>query len=115
MGRKENWKLFVESAKLKSESHLRVAQHWERIDNIINFTLILFSTMTTILALIKDHNNLPYYVTAIVSGITTLLSALSGFLQPHQRQQAQLESSKEFNALMMRMIRCVDENEFEQL
>ena len=115
MGRKENWKLFVESAKMKSESHLRVAQHWERVDTMINVTLIVFSTITTILSLFEDHKYLPYYVTAAVSGVTTLLSALSGFLQPHQRRQAQLESSKEFNGLMMKMIRCTNEADFERL
>ena len=82
---KENWKLFVESTKAKADSHMKVAQHWDNIHNIINLVLIFFSAITTIFALLAN-SGIPFYVTAIISGITTLLSAVSGFLQPSQRR-----------------------------
>ena len=113
MGMKENWGLFVESTKAKADSHMKVAQYWDNIHNIINLVLILFSAITTVLSLLSD--DIPFYVTAAISGVTTILSAVSGFLQPSQRRQMQLESSKEFRTLMLRMVRCETEREYEEL
>ena len=113
MGMKENWKLFVESAKSKADSHMKVAQYWDNVHNSINITLIFFSAVTTVLVLLKTY--IPFFITAAVSGITTLLSAIAGFLQPSQRRQIQLESSKDFRTLMLRMIRCETESEYEEL
>ena len=113
MGMKENWTLFVESARSKANSHMQLAQYWDKVHNIINLVLIFLSAVTTIMVILK--NDVPFYVTSVVSGATTLLSAISGFLQPSQRRQLQLESSKEFRTLMLRMIRCETEREYEEL
>ena len=110
---KENWGLFVESTKAKSQSHMKVARYWDKIHNGINLTLIFFSAITTVLTLMEKF--IPFYVTAIISGITTILSAISGYLQPSQRRQMQLESSKEFRTLMTRMVRCETERDYEEL
>ena len=60
-------------------------------------------------------HGVPKLVISGVSGITTLLSAVLGFLQPSNRRQLQMESSKEFRFLMLQMIRCETEREYEQL
>lgn len=113
MGMKENWKAFVESSKAKADSHMKVAQYWDNVHNGINMALILLSALVTVLSLLKD--SIPFYVVAALSGITTILSAISGFLQPSQKRQMQLESSKEFRTLMLRMVRCETEREYEEL
>ena len=48
-------------------------------------------------------------------GITTVVSAISAFLQPGRHHNIQLESSKDFSSLMTRMIRCESEREYEEL
>lgn len=91
MGMKENWKLFVESSKAKAESHEKMAQYWDRVHNILSLILIVLSAITTVLAV---WHGMPKLATAGVSGVTTLLSAVAGFLQPSARKQVQSESAK---------------------
>ena len=91
MGMQENWELFVESAKSKADSHLKSAQYWDKVHNSIGVGLIVLSALTTVLALLTKE--IPFYVTAIVSALTTLLSALGGFLQPSERRQRQVRES----------------------
>ena len=112
MGMKENWKLFVESAKAKAESHEKVAEIWNSVHNNLSLVLIFLSAITTMLAVLTS---VPALYTAGVSRVTTMLSAVFGFLQPSQRRQVQQESTKEFRSLMLRMIRCETDSEYEEL
>merc|ERR1712227_418864 len=93
-------------------NHMKVAQYWDSVNNVISLTLIFFSTVTTIMATL---GTLPALATALVSGVTTLLSAVVGFLQPAKRRQEQAEASSEFRALMMQMIRCENDKDYEDL
>jgi len=113
MGMKGNWTLFVETSKKKSQSHMKAAHHWYKVHLTLQLILIFLSAATTVLALLDAI--IPFYIVAIVSGLTTLLSALLGFLQPSKRRQIQLESARDFRQLASRMIRCENSNEYEEL
>ena len=80
MGMRENWSLFVESTKAKGESHERVAQHWDKVHNVLNFLLIFLSAITTILAAL---DGIPELVILISSGVTTLVFLLYFIEQNH--------------------------------
>ena len=80
MGMKDNWTLFVETSKKKAESHMKAAQHWYNVYLMLQLILIFLSAVTTVLALLDDLT--PFYIVSAVSGVTTLLSAVLGFLQP---------------------------------
>ena len=112
MGMRENWTLFVESTKAKGESHEKVAQYWDSIHNFLSLFLILLSAVTTVLAAL---DGIPDLVIVTVSGVTTMVSTVSGFLQPHKHKQIQGDAAKEFKTLTMRMIRCETEKEYEEL
>ena len=47
--------------------------------------------------------------------LSTLLSAVLAFLRAADRRQLQLQSSQQFSKLMMKMVRCETEKEYEQL
>ena len=108
---KENWTLFVESAKAKGENHEKYAQFWDSVHNSVSLVLIILSAITTVLASL----HVPKLVVVGISGATTLLSAVAGFLQPAARKHRQAESAKEFRSMMLRMIRCETEKEYEEL
>ena len=113
MGMKDNWTLFVETSKKKAESHMKAAQHWYNVYLMLQLILIFLSAVTTVLALLDDLT--PFYLVSAVSGVTTLLSAVLGFLQPSKRRQIQLEAAREFRQLATRMIRCDTSREYEEL
>ena len=108
---KENWALFVETAKAKAESHEAYAQYWDGVHNKVSLILIVLSAVTTVLASL----HVPKLVVVGLSGVTTLLSAIAGFLQPSARKQKQAEAGKEFRSLMLQMVRCETDGQYEEL
>ena len=58
---------------------------------------------------------IPNYVVAAVAALSTLLSAALAFLRAADRRQQQLQASNEFGTLMMKMVRCETEPEYEKL
>ena len=108
----ENWYRFVECTKAKSAAHNSAALYWNSLHTIFNLTIIFLGASTTFLSLIKQ---VPSYVISAVAALTTLVSAVSTFLRPHERHQMQLSASKDFRILMMKMVRCETEPEYEEL
>ena len=111
MGINENWLSFVSMTKAKADSHGKVAQSWDRIHNILSLSLIVLSALTTLSTLLP----ITMYVAATLGAITTLVSAISGSMAPSNRRQMQMESSKGFRALMLKMVRVETEREYEEL
>jgi len=112
MGMRENWQLFIDTTKNKSKGHSKAAQYWDNIGNILSLVLIFLGAVTTFLALLKS---IPSTVVAGLAAVATMLSAISAFLKPSDRRQVQSSASREFQELMMKMVRCEDENDYEQL
>ena len=111
MGISENWSSFVSMTKAKADSHGKVAQYWDSTHNIMSLSLIVLSAMTTLSTLLP----ITHYVAATLGAITTLLSAVAGSMAPSTRRQQQMESSKGFRALMLKMVRVETEREYEEL
>lgn len=111
MGIAENWLSFVNMTKAKADSHAKVAQSWDRIHNILSLTIIVLSALTTLSTLLP----ITHYVAATLGAITTLVSAVAGSMAPSSRRQAQMESSKGFRSLMLKMVRVETEREYEEL
>ena len=111
MGIEENWKSFVGMTRAKAESHGKVAQHWDRIHNILSMTIIFLSALTTISTLLPVSQ----YVGATLGALATLVSAINGSLNPSMRRQLQMESSRGFRALMLKMVRVETERDYEEL
>ena len=111
MGIAQNWESFVNMTQAKAESHGKVAQYWDGVHNALSLALIFLSAMTTLATLLP----ITLYVAATLGAITTLTSAVSGSLQPSNRRQQQMESSRGFRALMLRMVRVETERDYEEL
>lgn len=108
---RENWKLFIDTTKNKGKGHGKSAQYWDTIGMVLSLALIFLGSVTTFMALVKVH-------TAIVAGIAavgTMLSAIQAFLKPADRRQQQSAAAREFQELMLRMVRCEEELEYEEL
>ncbi|XP_063682473.1 uncharacterized protein LOC134817262 isoform X2 [Bolinopsis microptera] len=111
MGISENWSSFVNMTKAKADSHGKVAQYWDSTHNIMSLSLIVLSAMTTLSTLLP----ITHYIPATLGAITTLLSAVAGSMSPSTRRQQQMESSKGFRSLMLKMVRVETEREYEEL
>lgn len=59
--------------------------------------------------------SVPTFVVSALAALTTLTSAINAFMRPHDRRQLQITSAKEFKVLMLRMVRCETEAEYETL
>ena len=111
MGIIANWKSFVNMTRAKAESHGAVAQSWDRVHNVLNMAMILLAALTTISTLLP----ISHYIPAAIGAVTTVLSAINGSLNPSQRRQEQMESSRGFRALMLKMVRVETERDYEEL
>lgn len=111
MGIIANWKSFVNMTRAKAESHGAVAQSWDRVHNVLNMAMILLAALTTISTLLP----ISHYIPAALGAVTTVLSAINGSLNPSQRRQEQMESSRGFRALMLKMVRVETERDYEEL
>lgn len=112
MGMRDNWDRFLQITKSKSKSHSKAAQYWDSVHSFVSLSVITLGATTTFLSLISS---VPSFVISGVAALTTLISAISAFMRPHDRRQVQMDSSKEFKILMMRMVRCETEPEYEEL
>ena len=112
MGIAENWLAFVNMSKAKADSHAKAAQYWDTTHNICSITMIVFSTLTTLATLLVLPSP---YIATVLGAVTTLVSAISGTLAPSSRRQLQMESSKGFRALMLKMIRVETERDYEEI
>ena len=112
MGMKDNWLLFIKTTRNKSKKHAQAAQYWNTLGTAISLTLIFLGALTTFMALVKI---IPDKVVAGFTALSTMLSATSAFLRPADRRQLQTAASREYQELMMRMVRCEEEREYEEL
>ena len=101
----------MEMTRAKAESHGKEAQYWDRVHNILSLTLIFLSTFTTISTLLP----ISQFIAACLGGVTTLVAAVNGFLSPSSRRQQQMEASRGFRALMLKMVRVELERDYEEL
>ena len=111
MGIKNNWESFVKMTKARAESHHRLAQYWNKLHLALSLTLMILATLTTVATLLPVSN---YYATGL--GIaSSLVSAINSALHPSQLRQREMEASKSFRTLMLRMVRVETEREYEEL
>ena len=54
-------------------------------------------------------------VLAAIAGVSTLLSTVSAFLRPGDRKAEQATSSKDFRSMMLKMVMCETEQDYEGL
>ena len=111
MGIDENWLAFVQMSKARADSHARVAQFWDTADNILSISKIIFATATSTTTMFDASKYLP----ASLGAITALISAIAGYLAPHDRRVKNMESSNSFRELMLKMIRVETETDYEEL
>ena len=109
---RDNWFLFIKTTRNKSKVHGRASQHWNKLENTISLVLIFLGALTTFMALV---NSIPDTVVAGFTALSTMLTAVSAFLRPADRRQKHTVSSRLYQELMMRMVRCEDEREYEEL
>eukprot|EP00111_Clytia_hemisphaerica_P004164 TCONS_00011911-protein len=112
MGMRENWHRYIDITKSKCKGHEKAAQYWDFMHSFLSLLVIFLGATTTFLSLI---DSVPSPVVSGIAALTTLSSAVAAFLRPHDRRLAQVESAKEFRILMMRMVRCEHESEYEDL
>ena len=112
MGMEHNWKQFIKVTDAKRKGHLKAARYWNGVNSWLSLTLIFLAAITTFFSLVES---IPNYAVSVVAALSTLLSAVLAFLRAADRRQFHLQSSQHFSKLMIKMVRCEKEEEYEQL
>ena len=112
MGMETNWEQFIKVTNAKRKGHLKAARHWNSVNTCLSLKMIFLAAITTFFSLVES---IPDYVVSAVAALSTLLSAIIAFLRAADRRQLQHHSSRQFSKLMMRMVRCEKEEEYEQI
>ncbi|XP_028398322.1 uncharacterized protein LOC114521946 [Dendronephthya gigantea] len=105
------WEFFVSCAKDKAESHTQAARFWNRVDTFFGLSLIFLSASTTALALL---DGVPKEVVAGIGAVSTMLAASASFLKAADRRQLHEKTSRGFRSLMVKMISCESEKDYEK-
>ena len=100
MGQRKNWDIFIQCTKLKAAAHMAQAQYWNSVTQGTGLALIFLVSVTTILILLK----VTHLVSALVSGLSTLLSAVVAYMKPKKKREDYLASAKDFKVLLLRMV-----------
>lgn len=74
--------------------------------------MAFLGAVATLLALLQT---LSIFIIAGITAFLTILICLYAVIQPAEKKHRHLKSAKDFQSLMMRMVRCKSGNEFEQL
>jgi hypothetical protein len=89
---------------------VRHLQHyWQNYSNLRS--LYFFLASTTALALL---DGVPKEVVAGVGAVSTMLAAAASFLKSSDRRQLHEKTSKGFRSLMVKMISCESEKDYEK-
>ncbi|XP_066923538.1 uncharacterized protein [Clytia hemisphaerica] len=110
----DNLRNYTSIATEKQKSHLEAAQFWNRLHNVANITLIALTALATILG-VMEETIIPVHVVPIVTGIATMISSMVGVFKPFQKQREQLESSKRFKLLMLKLVACESIDDYKEV
>lgn len=108
----KKWKTYIQKTESKYKSHVWASRFWSNINKAILTTMALIGAAATLLALLQT---LSIFIIASLTGLFTLILCLYAVIQPAEMKHKHLRSSKEFQNLMMRMVRCRSGIEFEEL
>ena len=112
MGMRENWQVFLDITNVRAKAHRKSAALWDYLHNIFALINIFLNAVTAAVSLIKGIS--PLYVT-IISSVSTVVATIIAFLKPAEQSQMQMECSRKFNYLLLSMVRCETEEEYEKL
>ena len=112
MGIKENWANYISITRTKGESHLKAGRYWSSVHNGLSMCLILLAGITTILALIDE---VPRWVAVLFAALTCLFAIVAAFVRAGDKRSKQVDASKDFKILMLKMVRAESEREYEDL
>ena len=110
----DNLRNYTAIATEKQKSHWEAAQFYNRLHNVANMTLIALTALATILGVMED-TVIPVHVVPIVTGIATMISSMIGVFKPFEKQNEQLESSKKFKLLMLKLVACESIDDYKEV
>ena len=108
----KKWKSFIQKTESKYKSHIWASRYWSKINKFGITVMALIGAVATLLALLQT---LSIFIIAGITAGLTILICLYAVIQPAENKHRHLKSAKDFQNLMMRMVRCKSGNEFEQL
>ena len=101
MNEKE-WRSFIEAVKKLSVKHATRAAKWDKKDTILSLILVTLTAVTTVTVALKE---VPYPYPCIFSTLNMLVAIFARRINANGKRQQQLDMSKAFMSLEMRMIR----------
>ena len=111
MGISDNWESFVNMTKAKAETHSKLAQYWNKVHHSLGIITLFLASLTTVATMMPISM---YFATAL-SILSSFISGITTALHPSNQRQIQMDSSKSFEKLMLRMVRVETEREYEEL
>lgn len=88
------------------------SRYWSKINKGTITLMALLGAVATLLALLQTVS---IFIIAGLAALFTFMICLYAVIQPAEKKHKHLRSAKDFQNLMMRMVRCQTGIEFEQL
>ena len=108
----KKWRFFIQKSESKYKSHIWASRYWSKINKVGITVMAFLGAIATLLALLQT---ISIFMIAGITAALTILICLYAVIQPAEKKHKHLKSAKDFQNLMMRMVRCKSGVEFEQL
>ena len=108
---RKQWLRFMEVTHAKSTENIQAARFWGRIDSVFNYTKILFTIVTMILA----YTKVPWFWVGLFATLSAVAAIVYSFLRPGDRRSKLAETSRVFRSLLMRMAKATTKEKFDYL
>ena len=104
---------YINLSKEQYFAHKRAAWRWDKVNTVLIILLTILSATATALALIEK--NIPGFVIAIITGLSTFISTLIASIKPFDKRNNHMNSAKDFKFLMFRLVNCKGLEELEKI
>lgn len=108
----KKWRSFILKSEAKYQSHIWASRYWSKINKVTLTLMAVLGAVATLLALLQTVDI--FVVAGLAAGLTFVI-CIYAVVQPAEKKHKHLRSAKDFQNLMMRMVRCKGGIEFEQL
>ena len=108
---RENWQIFLDVATFRAKAHRVAANMFDTMHQVFSLINILLNAVVAAISL----TSLPTLYVTIISSFATVFATVMSFLKPSETSQTHASAAKQFNFLLLSMVRCETEEDYEKL
>uniref|UniRef100_A0A7M5V710 SMODS and SLOG-associating 2TM effector domain-containing protein n=1 Tax=Clytia hemisphaerica TaxID=252671 RepID=A0A7M5V710_9CNID len=109
----QNLRNYIDLTEERNKSHRKAAVFWDKTHQWANIAIIILTSVATIFSVMEG--SIPNYVVPIVTGFAAMVSSMVGVFKPFERHNLHVDSSRNFQLMMLRLVSCEKISEYKEV